>query len=481
MKIINQAIETARRLVTRPQGELTRWQRTARWWIDLTRHCARELHHDRAGQMAAALTYHTLFSLLPTLVLMLVVLQAFLGDDKREQWKQTVIEFVTRPLQADTAGATVTAPPGPEGVEPRPDTDRPAVADTAERQMEFAQARQAMGQQIRATLDELEQVNFGSIGVVGMLIFLWGATALLATIERSFNLIYSAGRSRPWYLRLPIYYFVITAGPFVVITGQLAQRVLISTLESGAWTNWLAGPLIVLLPLLTTWVVLLALYVLLPYTKVHLRPAAVGSFAAAVLWVLAIEGLTLYISRFAAGGAYGKIYGALGLLPLFLLWLWVTWLIVLFGLEVTYTLQAMKGRKFKHEERERQRLFIDAATLIPLAAHIASAFGEGRTCDITDLTRQLALPDHATRRLIDLLVDQRIVHRVEANGEPAYSLARPPEQVSVDQLLEAGAKLLPKPTDGSKQPVWQLVDQLRHGKAPDKPATLADLAGPFET
>ena len=90
-----------------------------------------------------------------------------------------------------------------------------------------------------------------------------------------------------------------------------------------------------------SWVLLLLLLTLMPNTTVHLRPALIGSLVAAILWKFAKHGFKLYLTKAVS---YSVLYGSLGLIPLFLFWMYLTWLIVLFGLELTYTLQAMRGR-----------------------------------------------------------------------------------------------------------------------------------------
>ena len=91
---------------------------------------------------------------------------------------------------------------------------------------------------------------------------------------------------------------------------------------------------------------LVLLYKLMPNTQVRWRPALWGAFVAAGLAEASKWGFGLYVSQALP---YLKLYGAIGLVPLFLFWLYLGWLIILFGLELAYTLQAMKGRVFEHK------------------------------------------------------------------------------------------------------------------------------------
>lgn len=516
MSTIRQKIQNTsaylRRLLTQPSSELNRWQLTARYVIELTRHCARALRHDKAAQMAAALTYHTLFSLMPTLVLVLVSLASFKGlEQYHDNFKGMVVgtllpETLIQGDEPDPEAPQAIAPrpeAGPfrmsyrwamekaaeiraeERVRERAETDRAEVIDAqiteARKRREFAQARVSMEERIQGTLDQLGSVSFGSIGIVGLLVFIYGATALLSTIERSFSMIFGVGELRPIRLRLPIHFTVITLGPLVLIAGQLAQQQFIDLIRADSLTNWLAGPMVVLSPLLTSWLVLFAIFSLMPNAFVQRRAAAIGSFVAAVLWLVGKEAFGYYVLN---ANTLTSLYGALALVPLFLFWIYITWLVVLFGLELTYTIQNMKGRKFKHvSEKTPEQVLLDATWLIPVAAHVAADFAEGKQTQADKAATALQLPPHTVRKLLRALVDAQLVHRLgEGDNETAtYTLARPADRIAVADVLDAASSLMPAAPDGEDAatpdaPAWQLAHQLQtqhHDRATGQ--TLAQL------
>ena len=116
-----------RRLLTRPTGELTRAQLALRWSVDLAWHCAHELRADRASQMAAALTYRTIFGLVPFFVLSLIVFNAFggfqsVGSDLRTKiYGYLGISPIAVTQDGQGAGETDGAPPTLTQVEVNPD------------------------------------------------------------------------------------------------------------------------------------------------------------------------------------------------------------------------------------------------------------------------------------------------------------------------------------------------------------------------
>lgn len=517
-----------RRLRGSPKSELTRWQRAVRFSVELAIHCAGELRYDKATQMAAALTYHTLFSLLPILVLAMIAINAFIGPEQREGLKQGIVNWAIEVLQEGEPVVIPVFGPEPYGPPEAPDdeviddqtppadpdaptseadeaTDDDTPDDDApdeetllpgdvptedlvpgdpveeireelengengeaevdadippDRREEFERVRERLDDELTRILNTLEAVDIRSIGAVGVLLFIYGATALLVTIEQSFNSIFGTTEGRPWYLRLPLYYTVITLGPVMLVGGQVLQNQLFTTLEVRDWTNWLVAPAAVIAPILAGWLLLFLLYVLLPNTSVAKKPAAIGSLVAAILWTLTKDLFGLYVTY----GVLGSLYGALALVPLFLLWLWATWLIILFGLELTFTLQAMKGRRLKHLiHKQPEEFVVSPAVLIPLATKLAAAFERGKAVSLAELGESADLPVRVVRKMLEMLEEARIVHRVQDTLGQSYTLARPADRIRVEEILGAAELLLPKHIeagpDEAKQ-AWRFVGKL---------------------
>ncbi len=482
MKILTDIHQRVHGLLTQPLEELSRAQRTLRYMLDFGRYCVRELRADRAGEMAAALTYHTLFSLLPTIVLMLVILQTFVGEVERESLKQTVVDFSLQWIIPDEESNTdadveVVVDIDPQDATPEVDTGSNQVNDSGEQTIE--QIRENLTGHIQYWLAKLEQVSFASIGALGVLIFLLAATKLLSTIEHSFNRIFDAPYGRPLYVRLPLYYTAITLAPLLLLAGQYAQTQIISLIEqaaavTGQSVGWLGGITALLTPFATTWLLLLLMYRFLPNTKVSSRSAAIGAFVAAVIWIIVVEGLKIYVAYQST-----NIYGALALVPLFLLWLWATWLIVLFGVEITYTIQAMKGRRFKSLRTAEDRdVLFDPRWMIPLAALIGRSFADGKSVRMNELQVATGLPNRAVANLIDLLAGANVIHHVEHGepGVPAYTLARPPERIGIDELLELSGQATMRDRNRTALSGSEIVAQLHTAQLnAAKGTTLADV------
>jgi len=234
------------------------------------------------------------------------------------------------------------------------------------------------------------------------------------------------------------------------------------------------------MPVFAVWLLLFLVYVLMPNTTVSKRSAAIGSLVAAILWTISKDVFRLYVSH----GVIGSLYGALALLPLFLLWLWVTWLIILFGLELTYALQAMQGknRQFKHLafQKQTEDTLVDPAWMLPLSVRIAAAFEQGQSPSLAQLSEAVNLPQRVVRKMLNVLEEAKIIHRV-GNGptELRYTLARPADHITVREVLDASDKLLPstQTVRDESTSAWRFIDEMHdaaHRMAEHR--TLGELA-----
>jgi membrane protein len=419
-----------RRLRETPSRELSRRHRGVRFLYVRLRFLVHELKRDRADQLAAALTYHTLFSLLPMLALALVVLQAFVGSEEQAQFKQLMLDWMLRPLHDEPKDETAVWFGGPLG-----DEAPPGLAARMERD-EFGQAQTALGERVQEIFDRLQDVDFGSIGLVGLLVFLYAATGLLTTVEESFDRIYKARRQRPLHRRVPLYFTVITVGPIVLLAGLFARSQLMALLEEQAWTAWLAVVLAYFSPLLSAWLLFLAMYVLIPNTKVRLQAAAAGALVSALAVGLTAELFGIYVSNAAAR----SLYGALALLPLFLFWLYLMWLVVLFGLELCYALQTVREHDWAGAELQATE-DVNRSWVLPLALQVARSFERGEAANTDTLSKALELSPMAVRKLVTKLEDAGLLREIEIDGQRAFILARPAHRIDMGELLDVSQAL----------------------------------------
>ncbi|MEX1026918.1 MAG: YhjD/YihY/BrkB family envelope integrity protein, partial [Candidatus Paceibacterota bacterium] len=160
------------------------------------------------------------------------------------------------------------------------------------------------------------------------------------------------------------------------------------------------------------------------------------------------------------------LYGSLGLIPLFLFWIYVSWLIMLFGLELTYTLQVMHGRVPEPAEEPQMELPGDPAWLIPILADIGRAFHKGETVGRQQLSERLGLPTRVVNEYGSQLQKAGVIHCLEATlgGDVSYTLARPPEQIAVAEVLELGRQLSMRQHEPAFDVDWVYLDKLHEAE-----------------
>jgi membrane protein len=506
MSRFTQVKEQVRRIVTRPVDELNRWQRSARYFVDLMRHCWRQLMEDRAEEMAAALTYRTIFSLIPLLVLGLVVFRVFGGfENVKDNLEDPLFRlfgvfdvpeaYVVAADEAvnGAAAATLVVPQqqSPTAVTIDDESLEQAAAErraAAEGDPEAVVAVQKSEEEVRASIRRvltdmmarIMQLDFATVGIVGLAFLIYAAMALMIAIEYDFNIIYKAPTGRPWQLRLPIYWSLITLGvALLALTFWLTGRIRAEVEE-------VFGPLRAInhvFALMTSWLMLFLLYFLMPNTRVHVRAAVIGAFVAAVLWEASKVGFQWYVNTAVP---YAAFYGTLGLPLLFMLWIYLSWLIVLFGLELTYAVQTVRGRRsLLRTAADECDALLDPRWLIPIMTSVGGAFERGATVTVEQLSDSLSLPVRAVSQLVQQLHKAGLLRRVmdgHDDEDPGYVLATRPELVTVPRLLELGRDMSMQERALKRVPGRELLHALtRAEREAVQSQTLADLLKAADT
>jgi membrane protein len=475
MTRVKDLVHRVRQFVAQPTTEMTRAQRSARYAIELTQYSARTLRKHRAPQMAAALTYRTIFSLVPTLVLALLIAKPlgafdYFGDKLQVQAYEYfgLTALTGQGAQANelrqSAGTVAGNIASHMGFTFTP----PASPPPAHQANEGVELRQTIDSVIDDVTTRMGKVSFQSIGAVGVAILFWAAIALVVALEQCFNIIYEAPSGRSWRSRIFIYWFIITAGPMLVLISlavTVSLRQSIADLPVIGVITKLIKPFAALG---VSWLGLTCLYAFLPATKVRFRQAMIGAFVAAVLWEVSKWGLTFYIQNILISSKEGgqglmRLYGSLFLIPLFMFWLYINWLVVLFGLEMTYTLQTLPDfQRRKRQRQEERKIPGDPMWLIPLMTRIGQAFEQGNTIDRAALAEALNLPVRVVTELASRLEDKGFIHELQRDDDAAggYTLAMPPRKIAMSHLLDI-ARAMRMTTDAkASDPGWAYLDQL---------------------
>ncbi|XAM00530.1 YihY family inner membrane protein [Phycisphaeraceae bacterium D3-23] len=442
--------------LTRPRTNLTRGQRFVRYCMDLALHARNELREDAATTMAAALTYRTIFGLVPVLVMTLIVFRAFGGFDDNAQ--NGLRDMVYSVLEIERPDPTPTDDPAEDAklqlnVDDFPEMFRPLVEEAIAKSIQespLAAAGRAeieLQQRIDNILGDLSSraanIDMSKIGVVGMLILIWAALGLIVTIEKNFNVIFKAPQGRPWHVRIPIYWAVITLGPVLVWASfYFSNRLIEYSAELQyvgglfAWLNRFAA-------LLVTWLLFVLMFKLLPNARVKMRPAMIGAMVSALAWEGMKAALRWYIDNAVVGSTQSALYGSLALIPIMLLWTYITWLIILAGLEVTHILQTLPAQRLGLAratllpDNAAQTPLRDPWLVIPVLSAIAEAFHQGQTVSVNEIAERLDATMKEVGRVTRELTRRGLLHHLpDEDGPDRLSLAMPPDKIRIADLID---------------------------------------------
>ena len=351
----------------------------------------RFLRHD-ALQHAAALTYTTLLSLVPLMTVTLAVFSAFPVADRVYEIIQ---DFV------------------------------------------FANFVPTSSEILRQHLSEFS-AKASRLSGFGAVFLVLVALMTMSNIDRVMNTIWEVKSRRGFVNKFLIYWAVLSLGPLLIGASVLVTSYIISLpIMSEAASTGLGRRLLGLAPVAASAVAFTMLYAIVPNRRVRLAHALTGGVFAALLFEFAKRGFGFYITQFPT---YEAIYGALATVPIFLVWLYLSWIVVLLGAELTHCLGIFRWET--HDQRRCVTGMGDALAVL-LALDEAAARGHAPgTVELAGLKRRWMEP-----QLEDLLNELRRLHWVHVTRDGGWALARRLSDTTVAELFATRHFKLPRPGD----------------------------------
>lgn len=345
---------------------------------------------DKCFETAGALSYTTLFALVPLTATVFGILSAF---PVFSVWTDELIDFIFSNF-VPTTGMTV-----------------------RDYLLGFADNAKSMTAVSIVVL------------VVSALMMMWG-------IEDRLNRIWRVEKYRTSMSRFMLYWTALTLGPILVVAGIAATSYVFAQpwISSAAAEFGLHSVLLRCLPFVVTFISLLVIYELIPNRRVALRYGAVGALLGAILFELSRWGFALYVSQVAN---YQQIYGALAVIPIFLIWIYLSWVIVLLGASVAASLSSFDYRPVA----ERLPAGAEFIGLMHVLKYFVAAQRRGELVSIDEVFhRERFLSDDLLQRYINDLHRSGLIEHSDGGD---WMLVRSPDTAGLASVYETGRYHLP--------------------------------------
>jgi membrane protein len=322
----------------------------------------------------------------------------------------------------------------------------------------------------------LANANGGVIAGIGVAFLFWTIISVLSNVENSFNDIWGVVKPRSFSRKFSDYLstmlicpiLLVISGSVTIFVSSQVKNVIAEfpLLENFGCAFWV--PLKVL-PYVSLWAAFTFLFVFIPNTKVRFKSALIGGIVAGTVFQIV---QWAYINFQIGVAKYGAIYGSFAALPLFLIWFQISWLIVLFGAEVSFAHQNVETYEFEPDCLSASHWFKTLLSLL-ITQQIVQRFCAGdKPADAAHLSHVLDIPVRLVRKILYELSESGVLSEVRKNGdrELAYQPAVDVDKVTVkfviDHLEHRGTADIPviKSREFDK-----LSDSLKHlGEAVEK-------------
>jgi membrane protein len=359
-------------------------------WRQLLRNVWTRFREVRLGMTASSLTFTTVLALVPLFTLVLAIFTAFpIFSQVQDQLQRWLIESLV-----------------PESI-----------------------SRQVLG-----SLTQFSR-KASRLGMVGLAAVVVVSVALLVTIDRTMGQIWRVSRQRPWSQRLLLYWAGLTLGP-LLLGGSLAISSYLFTGYLSGLGDWLPVSVRNLLDLVE-FALLVAcvtgLYYYLPNTRVDWRHALTGGVAVAFGLELAKKGLAIYLAQMPS---YSAIYGAFSAVPILLVWIYVTWVVVLLGAVITASLPEIgrQSKRIADGPGWSFRLALEILHQLMMARK-----NSPRGLRLSEMADALHIEHRHAQKALDALHDLKWVGKLEQTNtrlESAWVLLIDLQEVSVEPLVE---------------------------------------------
>ena len=287
-------------------------------------------------------------------------------------------------------------------------------------------------------IEYIANTNFKALGVFGTALLIYASVMMLSNVERTFNELWGVPQQRTISRKISNYISVLFLGPFLMVLATAMIASLSSNTVVGALTgNEIFAPFFVLfseiIPHAALWVAFTVMYIFMPNTRVKFVPALVAGIICGSIW----EGAFRMYTDFNIGlTRYNTIYGTFAVLPIFIIWLYISWLIVLIGAQLSYAIQNVRSY-------QQEMNFYDVGynqkeeMALNMMLKISAIFHNGRPhMGVEELSDTLAVPVRLVREIARKLCERGVLQEISGE-EITFQPSRNIKLISVLDVCDA--------------------------------------------
>ncbi len=288
----------------------------------------------------------------------------------------------------------------------------------------------------------LENTKGGMMAGIGILVLFWAIVKILGNIEKSFNDIWGVKKGRGFWSKITDYLSIMLIAPVLFILSSGVTVLMVSQAETLIQKISLLGPVAPVIFLMlkflgygTIWILFSVTYIFMPNTKVNFRSGMLAGIIAGAVYQIFQWG---YITFQVGVAKYNAIYGSFAALPLFLIWLQLSWMIVLFGAEISFAHQNVDTFEFEPDALNVSYAFKRLLGL-RIVHLLVKHFSDGDTSwNETKISHTLDVPIRLVRQILYELIGSGLVSqiKVDENGSVAFQPGRNPDTLTIKHVVD---------------------------------------------
>ena len=290
----------------------------------------------------------------------------------------------------------------------------------------------------RQIVSFVENIKVGVLGSLGLGMLIYTVVSLLYKIEKSFNYTWHIAKSRPLGQRFSEYLSVILVGPLLIfsalgMTASLMSSTVIQALSSMPVLGYVVGSIGNLIPFALVIVAFTFVYVFMPNTKVRIGPALIGGVVAGIAW----EATGWVFGNFVVNSAnYTAIYSGFAILIMFMIWLFVSWLILLLGSSIAFYCQHPEHLGVRRGQLELSAQMTEKLSLLVMFFIGRHYYRNEANWKLDELANWLGVPLNVAEAVLNKLHDRQLILHTNEESSP-YVPSQDMETLQTKQILDA--------------------------------------------